>query len=153
VARVLPTARPADVKGRWIAVDLYEQVLVAYEDDHMVFATMISSGLPRQGLGTNQGLFRIWARLQSTRMSGDMGGPLAYDLPNVPWVMYFDNSISLHGTYWHDGFGYRHSHGCVNMSITDAHWLYDWTDNFFSDTWVYVYSSRDYVKTMPSDAG
>src|SRR5581483_8365845 len=62
VARVLPVARPAGVKGRWVAVDLYEQVLVAFEDDRMVFTTLISSGLPRPGFGTNQGLFRMWAR-------------------------------------------------------------------------------------------
>ena len=41
--------------------------------------------------------------------------------------MYFDNSISLHGTYWHDDFGYRRSHGCVNLSVSDARWLYEWT--------------------------
>jgi hypothetical protein len=94
VARVLPVSRPEGVKGRWVAVDLYEQLLVAYEEDRMVFE-------------------------------------------------YFDGGISLHGTYWHDGFGYRHSHGCVNMSVTDAHWMYDFTAGFYSDTWVYVYDSME----------
>jgi hypothetical protein len=146
VARVLPATKPEQVKGRWVAVDLYEQVLFAYEDDQMVFATMISSGLPRQGWGTNKGLFRIWSRLRSDTMTGGFGRPDYYNLPDVPWVMYFDGSIALHGAYWHDGFGYRHSHGCVNMSVTDAHWLYDWTNGFYANTWVYVYSSRDGLK-------
>ena len=146
LARVLPATKPSQVKGRWVAVDLYEQVLVAYEDDKMVYATMISSGLPRPGWGTNKGLFRIWARLKSDTMTGAFGRPDYYNLQDVPWVMYFDNSIALHGAYWHDGFGYRHSHGCVNMSVTDAHWLYDWTNGFYADTWVYVYSSRDGLK-------
>jgi hypothetical protein len=143
VARVLPVNRPVGVKGRWVSVDLYEQVLVAYEDDQMVFATMISSGLPRPQWGTNKGLFRIWARMTSTRMSGAFGRPDYYNLPDVPWVMYFDHAIALHGAYWHDGFGFRHSHGCVNMSVTDAHWLYDWTSGFYADAWVYVYSSGE----------
>ncbi len=143
VARVLPASRPVGVKGRWVSVDLYEQVLVAYENDRMVFATLISSGLPRPLWGTNKGLFRIWARLTSTRMSGAFGRPDYYDLQDVPWVMYFDNAIALHGAYWHDGFGFRHSHGCVNMSVTDAHWLFDWTDGFYADAWVYVYSTGD----------
>ncbi len=142
VGRVLPVKRPAGVKGRWIAVDLYEQVLVAYEEDRMVFATLISSGLPQWS--TNEGLFRIWARFTSDTMRGAMGQPDFYELPAVPYVMYFDNDISLHGTYWHDGFGYRHSHGCVNLSISDARWLYEWTDNFFANTWVYVWSSGQY---------
>ena len=43
--------------------------------------------------------------------------------------MYFDGDIALHGAYWHDGFGYRKSHGCVNMTITDAHWLFQWAED------------------------
>ena len=139
ISRVLPAAQPPDVKGRWIAVDLYEQVLTAYQDGQLVFATLIASGLPQWD--TNIGLFRIWSRSTSMAMSGAMGKPDFYSLQAVPWVMFFDNDISLHGTYWHDGFGYKHSHGCVNMSITDAHWVFDWTNNFFSDTYVSVWTS------------
>ncbi len=142
IAQILHTPKPAEVKGRWVAVDLYEQVLVAYEDDRMVYATLISSGL--QKWATNEGLFHIWARPKLTEMSGAMGRPDFYSLQAVPYVMYFDHDISLHGTYWHDGFGYRHSHGCVNMSITDARWMYDWTSGFYADTWVDVWSSRQY---------
>ncbi len=149
VGRVLPVNRPEGVKGHWIAVDLYDQVVTAYDGDKMIFATLVSTGIAVPGKGTNRGLFRIWGRFRADNMSGDMGGPDAYNLPQVPYVMYFDGSISLHGTYWHDGFGYRHSHGCVNLSIADAHWLYDWTAGFYSDTWVYVTSSREYVKYMP----
>lgn len=142
IAQVVPVKRPDGVKGRWMAVDLYEQIAVAYEDDRMVFATLISSGLPKWA--TNEGLFRIWARPKLTEMSGAMGQPDFYSLQAVPWVMYFDNDISFHGTYWHDGFGYRHSHGCVNMSITDAHWVYDFTSGFYADTWVLVWASGTY---------
>jgi lipoprotein-anchoring transpeptidase ErfK/SrfK len=31
----------------------------------------------------------------------------------------------LHGTYWHQNFGFPMSHGCVNYTITDAAWLFD----------------------------
>jgi lipoprotein-anchoring transpeptidase ErfK/SrfK len=65
--------------------------------------------------------------------------------------MYFDDEIALHGAYWHDGFGFRRSHGCVNMSVTDAHWLYEWAEVELDFTVsndlgaaVYVYSSGDY---------
>jgi len=45
-----------------------------------------------------------------------------YSLEEVPWTMFFDEGRALHGAYWHDSFGYRRSHSCVNLSITDAKW-------------------------------
>lgn len=124
VARIMPVARAADSAEKWVNVNLYEQVLTAYEGDKLVFATLISSGLP--DFQTNQGTFKVWSRQTSTPMSGAMGQPDFYSLPAVPYVMFFDNDISLHGTYWHDGFGFKHSHGCVNMSIADAKWVFKW---------------------------
>lgn len=124
ISKPVKTARPEGVEGRWVSIDLYEQALIAYDGDTPVFATLISSGLP--GNDTNEGLFRVWADLPQDRMSGFAGAPNAYDLSGVPWVMYFDDSISLHGTYWHNNFGYRRSRGCVNMSISDARWVFEW---------------------------
>lgn len=150
VAKVLPVERPEDVDTeRWISVDLYEQVAIAYEGERPVFATLVSSGLAEWP--TNEGLFNIYVRYPRTLMSGAYGQPDFYYLEEVPWTMYFDNEIALHGAYWHDGFGYRRSHGCVNLSITDAHWLYNWASEEFDFTVpndlgaaVYVYSSDTY---------
>jgi hypothetical protein len=123
---------PHGVSGYWVAVDLYEQTLVAYQGETPVFATLISSGLPSHD--TQEGLFKVWARLPQDNMSGAAGAPSAYALQHVPWVMYFDGGISLHGTYWHDLFGYRQSHGCVNLSISDAKYLFDWMAKLTADT-------------------
>ncbi len=146
VAKILPVTRPEGVTThRWVSIDLYEQVLIAYEGDRAVFATLVSSGLPQWA--TNEGVFNIWLPLERTDMSGSEGQSDFYYLEEVPWTMYFDGAIALHGTYWHNSFGFRHSHGCVNLSITDANWLY----NFLSPEWngetgasVYVYSSGEY---------
>lgn len=138
VSRLNITGAPGGVGGRWVAVDLYEQVLVAYDGGNPVFATLISSGLRR--FPTREGVFKVWARKTTDAMSGAMGGPDYYALPSVPYVLYFDKDISLHGTYWHDEFGLQHSHGCVNMSVTDARWIFDFTNN--SDTTVVVWRSR-----------
>lgn len=124
IAKPVIAERPEGIEGRWVSVDLYEQVLVAYENDTPVFTTVISTGLP--GTETTEGVFRVWAALPNDRMSGATGAPNAYDLSGVPWVQYFDNSISLHGTYWHNNFGYRRSRGCVNLSISDSRWLFEW---------------------------
>ena len=51
-----------------------------------------------------------------------------YDLPGVPWTMYFtDDGAAIHGAYWHDEFGFQHSHGCVNLPLNLARKLYEWT--------------------------
>lgn len=130
LSKPVRTERPEGVEGRWVAIDLYEQTLVAYENDTIVYATVISTGLP--GSETQEGVFRVWADLSRDRMSGAAGAPTAYDLTGVPWVQYFDDSIALHGTYWHDNFGYRRSRGCVNLSISDARWIFEWAQEGYS---------------------
>lgn len=146
VARVNFIERAEGIKGRWVAVDLYEQVLVAYDEQNMpIFATLISSGL--QQWSTNEGTFRTWARIQLDGMRGAEGQADFYSLEAVPWTLYFDNAISLHGAYWHDGFGYRRSHGCVNMSLSDSFWLYHWTyEGGYEKPWVHVFSSGEYIQ-------
>jgi hypothetical protein len=133
-----PIGPPAGAGGRWVGIDLYEQVLIAYEGSTMAFATLVSSGLP--GWDTRTGLFHVYGRRINAPMSGAEGREDAYRLENVPYAMYFDGQISLHGTYWHNGFGYRQSHGCVNLTVSDAAWLWDWLGNGS----VYVYYSQSY---------
>ncbi|HRE26227.1 MAG TPA: L,D-transpeptidase [Anaerolineales bacterium] len=131
---------PAGVSGRWIQVDLYEQTLVAYEGATPVYATLVSSGLDKWR--TEPGLFQVYARLKADRMSGAYAPDRSdyYALEMVPWVMYFDGDRALHGEYWHDGLGFKRSHGCVNLSPADSRWLFDWSD---IGTWVWVYDPSD----------
>jgi hypothetical protein len=127
VAKVQVAPPPPGVGSgeKWIEVNLFEQTVAAYEGDRMVYATLGSTGLPRWA--TVQGLFRIYAKVTLGPMSGQEGKPDYYSLEDVPWAMYFYQGYSLHGAYWHDGFGYQHSHGCVNLAPLDARWLFDWT--------------------------
>jgi lipoprotein-anchoring transpeptidase ErfK/SrfK len=148
VAVFKKTEIPEDVSERWVAVDLYEQTLIAYEGETPVFATLVSSGIPP--FDTREGMFEVWARMEADPMSGATGAPEAYALQFVPWVMYFDGGISLHGTYWHDLFGYRQSHGCVNLSVSDARFVYEFfmgsepDENGERFNSVYVHSSGEY---------
>lgn len=125
VGKVIPKERPEAVETeRWISIDLYEQVLTVYDGSEPVFATLVSTGLPRWP--TYEGTFNIYYRKTRDDMTWGTPGDDFYYLEDVPWTMFFDEGRALHGAYWHDGLGYRRSHGCVNMSITDAHWLYEW---------------------------
>ena len=133
---VKPSARPEGVgpTDKWIDVSLFEQTLAAYEGDRMVYATLLSSGLP--GWNTDEGLFRIWLKAKITNMSGRSGFPDYYSLEDVPWTMYFDRDIAFHAAYWHDGFGFQHSHGCVNLPPQDARWLFDWATPTGETGWI-----------------
>ena len=79
---------------------------------------------------TPEGLFRIQVKQPSRHMGdGRLTADInAYELPGVPWVSYFfKTGVAFHGTYWHDNFGRKMSHGCVNMRTAEAKWLYRWT--------------------------
>ncbi len=110
---------------KWIEVDLSDQTLRAWEGDRLVFGTLVSTGLARYPTPT--GSFRVYAKLRYERMRGGTPGIDYYDLPNVPHTMYFYRGYALHGAYWHNNFGQPMSHGCVNLPLDAAAWLYDWT--------------------------
>jgi hypothetical protein len=123
-----------DVIDKSIVVRLKQQSLSAYEGQVEVFRTQISSGRTYFGedgttLGslTPAGDHPLWSKRISRHMSG--GTPEnGYDLPGVPWVMYFAaNGAALHGTYWHNDFGTPKSSGCINLRPQDAKWLFRWT--------------------------
>jgi hypothetical protein len=138
VSSITPsTAPPAGVTSdRWIEINLAEQTLTAYENDQLVFATIISSGV--DPYWTRPGLFQIYKKKETENMSGSFEADRSdfYSLQDVPWTMYFDKSRAIHGAYWHTNFGYPQSHGCVNMSIGDSAWLYEWANE---GDWVWVH--------------
>ncbi len=110
---------------KWIDVDLSEQRVVAYEGTQPVRSFIVSTGLP--GTPTVTGTFRIWAKTPLQDMyGGNRAAGDYYYLEDVPWVQYFYEDYAFHGTYWHNNFGRPMSRGCVNMTIEDAKWLFDW---------------------------
>ena len=127
LAMVALSNRPEGVgeEERWIEVNLIEQTLSAYEGDQLIFATLISSGDER--FPTIKGLFRIWAKVKTGKMSGGEDDSDRYHVEDVPWQIYFYNSYGMHASYWHDFFGLPNSHGCVNLAPKDALWLFEWT--------------------------
>lgn len=104
---------------RWIDVDLSNQRVYAYEGDVVVNSFIVSTGTWLTPTVT--GKYKVYVKYRSASMSGP-----GYYLPNVPYIMYFYKGYGLHGTYWHNNFGTPMSHGCVNFSIPDAEWIYNW---------------------------
>ena len=152
LAQVIPPRKPRVIsRERWLAVDRTQQTLIAYWRDTPQFATLVSTGLPERE--TPAGFYEVWARLERDPMSGFAGAPDEFALESVPWVLYYDGDYGFHGAYWHDDFGAPRSHGCVNLSVSDAAFVFRWTVAGLAaygadgveeiDTQVYVWDSGE----------
>ncbi len=114
-------ALPEGIKpdAGWIDVNLSEQRLYVYQGTRLLNSFEISSGAAETQ--TLPGSFRIYAKNKASNMMGQ-----EYDVPAVPYVLFYDKDFALHGAYWHDEFGKPVSHGCVNLRVDDARWIFDW---------------------------
>ncbi len=123
-ARRAPGA-PVAQASKSILVNLSSQWLYAYEGDQLVFDAPVATG--RDGMNTPTGTYKVYAKLPVQTMRGVTDGE-AWVVPNVPHVMYIYGGVAIHGTYWHNlfGTGARPSHGCVNLPVRSAAWLYEW---------------------------
>ena len=120
---------PNDLKK--VQVQLNAQLVFAYENGQPVFATRAATGqVFRNGTYTTPaGQFQTYYKRPTRHMANGDITASGYDLPGVPWVMYFTEAgLSLHGTFWHNDFGHPKSHGCVNLSPSAAKWLFRWTE-------------------------
>ncbi len=149
-------AAPADLPGdagaplgeneKWVDVDTTRELLVAYEGRRPVFMTLISSGKrnagdPTKDHPTPPGVYRIREKHVTATMDGDVAADGPYSIEDVPWIMYFQGSYALHAAFWHSSFGHPRSHGCVNMSPTDARALFFWSEPHLPAGWHGVYAT------------
>lgn len=127
--------------AKWIEIDLSTQTLIAWEGEVQVFQTIVATG--SSWTPTPTGRFRIFHKLLSQTMRGP-----GYVQPNVPYVMYFYGAYSIHGAYWHNDFGRPRSHGCVNLTIPDSKWLFDWADPPLPAGYYEVWASKSGMGTL-----
>ncbi|WP_172801337.1 L,D-transpeptidase family protein [Arcanobacterium phocae] len=114
---------------KWIDVNLSNFTAIGYEGATQVRGPALfvpgSTKTP-----TVTGEFKVWHKTAQQNMSGRNLDGSTYNVPNVPWVMYFHGDYAIHGAPWFSSFGYHAgdhgSHGCLNMSVDDAHTLFDW---------------------------
>ena len=147
VAQVVVNTAPPDGTNntkRWIDVNLAEQTLAVYDNDQLVFATVIASGM--EPFYTRPGLFQIQQKKETETMRDNDPSDFYY-IEDVPWTMYFDGPRALHGAFWRTRFGYAQSHGCVNLSVGDAHWLFNWAN---VGDYVFVHDPTGKTPTDPS---
>ncbi len=135
VAEAIEKPRGVGAEEPWVHIDLGEQTLVVYHGATPVYATLVSTGL--EGHDTPTGLFTIREKHVSDTMSsiGADAGDDRYAIEDVPWTQYFEGSFALHAAFWHERFGLKRSHGCVNLAPLDAHHIFNETWPVVPDGW------------------
>jgi hypothetical protein len=119
----------------WLDVELATQTLVAYVGERPVFATLVATGVGAEGtpFATPKGLHRIRGKLLAATMDNlEHTGVVPYSYEEVPFTQYIGR-VALHGAFWHDQFGSPRSHGCINLSVSDAEWLFGFTKPALAD--------------------
>lgn len=105
--------------SRWIEINVATQRLTAWEGNIPIYAVIVSTGMDDHP--TPSGSYAIQSKHRTARMRGD-----DYDVPDVPFTMYYSGNYAIHGAYWHRRFGTPVSHGCVNVAVDHAEWLFNW---------------------------
>jgi hypothetical protein len=138
----------------WIDVAALQGWLVAYENDTPVFATLVSAGKlgaakpdphrePAQPAATTPiGQFRVKEKFVTTTLQSGLDDGTDFIHSEVPWSQHFYDKYLLHTAYWHDQWGEGRSGGCVNLSPTDAKWLFEWSEPRVPDGWHAVRSGE-----------
>lgn len=121
------------IKGRadlqkYIEVRLDEQRLYAYENGLIARTFLVSTGIPKYP--TPEGAFSVLAKIPKKDYEWSYGPnhPDNYDIKDVKWNLRFAPTFYLHYAFWHNDFGRRRSHGCVNINRENSEWLYNWAD-------------------------
>jgi lipoprotein-anchoring transpeptidase ErfK/SrfK len=147
-----PGAPPPEVgpNDKWIDINVSRQTLVAFEGPGAVYATMISSGKTNtedksKDHSTVLGTYRVREKHIAATMDGDGAAPgeNPYSIQDVPFIMYFRGSYALHGAFWHNNFGHKMSHGCVNLSPLDAKHVFLWSSPSLPQGWHGAWATKD----------
>ncbi|MEM7609983.1 MAG: L,D-transpeptidase, partial [Myxococcota bacterium] len=146
-----PERQPApEGATTWIDIDISEQTLVAYRGETPVYATLISSGRRGRHHATPIGEHRVWVKLAFSDMDNLQRENVArnYAIERVPWVQYFAGANGLHAAFWHDEFGRRKSHGCINLAPRDAQALFAFTEPALPTGWTAIFPRPDEPTTV-----
>ncbi|MDQ3466654.1 MAG: L,D-transpeptidase family protein [Chloroflexota bacterium] len=129
-APVAPLPPPADAPtfGKWIDINLTQQLITAYDGQTPVRTVETTTGMA--GWETPPGFYQILSRVgNETMTSGAIGAEHHYKLEDVLFTQYFtDRGHALHFAWWRteETIGRPGSHGCINLLLDDARFFWDW---------------------------
>ena len=115
---------------KWVDISLADNSVTAYIGGKVAGGPYyMVPGAP--DTPTVTGTFHVYLKYDVQTMRGENADGTKYETEGVPWVTYFTGSYAMHGAPWRSSFGwsgYGGSHGCVNMPVDAAKFIYDWTD-------------------------
>ena len=112
---------------KWIDINLSNKTVTAYEGATVVHGPVsIVDGAP--ATPTVTGTYHIYLKHRVQTMQGENADGSTYVTEDVPWVSYFYSGYAFHGAPWRSSFGYSGSHGCINMPVSEAEWIYNWAE-------------------------
>ena len=112
---------------KWVDLNLSNKTVTAYEGATVVHGPVsIVDGAAETPTVT--GTYKVYLQYESQTMRGENADGSPYVAEDVPWVSYFHSGYAFHGAGWRSSFGYSGSHGCVNMPVSEAQWIYNWVD-------------------------
>jgi hypothetical protein len=123
-----------DPNEKTISLNLDYQTLSCYEGAREVFFCRVSSGKkydPVTGQITDTyatpagTLLTHWKIISKNMTAGNESA--GYSTPAVPWCTFIQGGVAIHGAHWHNAYGEKRSHGCVNVLPEDAKWIFRWT--------------------------
>lgn len=103
-----------------ITIDIATQRLSYYKNYSLVFEASVVTGNKHTGMSTPKGTYRVNSKSRNTRLVGQ-----DYSITVDYWIGFIGNMYGIHSAHWRNSFGgniylYNGSHGCVNMSVSDA---------------------------------
>ena len=115
---------------KWVDINLSDNSVTAYIGGKVAGGPFyMVPGAPETP--TIVGTFHVYLKYDVQTMRGENADGTKYETEGVPWVTYFSGGYAMHGAPWRSSFGwsgYGGSHGCVNMPVDAAKFIYDWTD-------------------------
>ncbi|MFN8411382.1 MAG: L,D-transpeptidase [Anaerolineales bacterium] len=136
---VSPISPNIDPNEKKIVADINYQTLSCFEGSTEVFFCRIASGQKYDATGavsdtlaTPVGDMSAWWKIISKNMTAG-NAQAGYSTPAVPWCTFISGEgVAIHGAFWHNDFGERRSHGCINVTPEDAKWIFRWTTPYIS---------------------
>lgn len=123
---------PQDWGSTYVEVDLTRQHMWYVKDGTVMMETDVVTGKPTPDKETPQGVYSILEMKRDKVLLGDIkaNGQREYETRVNYWMRVTWTGIGFHDATWQTAFGGERyktagSHGCINMSLSDAGRLYE----------------------------
>lgn len=120
----------------WLHVDISEKIMYAMKGKNPVRIMLFAASRK-----TMKGIHRIFLKrvYQNYDLQNVSDG---YFLEAVPYVLYYNKGFAIHAAYWHDNFPIHETHGCINLSMKDARWLFTFMSPVFPRGYIELRSRK-----------